>query len=162
MKRGLYLPAPDGYVYEDDLDKILNLLRAGVPVRHGSVLRSEQQRQQRELAKTENRRLRRLERKKAKAREKQAAKRVYVFAAGPYIKVGVANDVEARWRSIRGHNPLLERPLYIGVPLGPTAFECEREIHRQLGRYRRKGTEWFRCGRFLAIETVLQITGESP
>ena len=152
---------PTVVVYEDDFETVLSLLKAGIPVVHKSVLRHKEAQLNRAYWEQENRRRRKLEKIKARARLKLAAKRVYVFASGAYVKIGIANDVEARWRTIRGHNPLLERPLYIGVSLGPKAIEFEREIHRALSAYRRQGTEWFRCGRHFAIETVLHITGEA-
>jgi T5orf172 domain len=152
-------------IYESDFDKVMELLRQGVDVRHPCTRPEVQEARRRERLEENQRRHRRnrLEKIKAKARavalEKRRTQRLYVFAVGPFVKIGIAGDVEDRWRSIRGHNPLLERPLYIGVVLGTAAREFEREAHQRLHAYRRQG-EWFLCSRWLAIETVKQITGD--
>lgn len=164
--RGSQADKPEGEViYERDFDRVMELLRQGVDVRHPATHPEVQEgrRLQRLEENKQRQRSNRLERVKAKARAAALAKRkvqrLYVFAAGPFVKIGIAGDVEERWRSIRGHNPLLERPLYVGVLLGTAARKFEREAHEKLRCYRRQG-EWFLCSRWLAIETVKQITGD--
>jgi hypothetical protein len=52
---------------------------------------------------------------------------VYIFPAGPLLKIGISDaGVEQRWNNIRCSNPLLEPPLYISPPVGKLAREIER------------------------------------
>lgn len=85
---------------------------------------------------------------------------VYVFAAGPFVKVGMSDvGVTSRWHNIRCGNPLLEPPLYVSSPLGDRALQAERRVHELLSPYR-EGGEWFRCERSLAIDTVKAVEKE--
>lgn len=85
---------------------------------------------------------------------------VYVFAAGPLVKVGMSDvGVASRWQNIRCSNPLLEPPLYVSGALGDHARQAERRAHEILAPYHETG-EWFRCDRELAVKTVKTIEKE--
>lgn len=82
---------------------------------------------------------------------------IYVFAAGPYTKVGMSDAaVQARWVNIKSANPLLEPPLFVSKPLGNRTREIERRIHAALRDHLECG-EWFRCERALVLETVRRV-----
>jgi len=96
--------------------------------------------------------------KRAAALEKRLKKRlgdtrVYVFPSRQFVKIGIAVDIAERWSRLRCGNPMLEPALYVSTPM-KSAAKIEKAAHEALARYRVKGTEWFRCNRYLAVETV--------
>jgi hypothetical protein len=144
--------------YETEPRRVMALLRAGLPVRHKRELEPQFQKP--------------LPRNKPKPqpltfaprRRKQAGPVtsgfVYVFAAGAHVKVGISEtDVQGRWNSIRGSNPLLEPTLYVTAPLGSLARKVERAAHQFLSPHHEHG-EWFRCTRDEAISTVKRLEKE--
>lgn len=85
--------------------------------------------------------------------------RVYVIPAREFVKIGIATDIEERWRTIRTGNPLVERPFYVSEPQRG-ARELEKRAHAALAAYRVESTEWFRCSKSLAAETIRQVIEE--
>lgn len=91
--------------------------------------------------------------------------RIYIFAAREYVKVGISNDPERRWKVMRIGNPLLEPAIYVSQASG-VAWRFENMIHKALAKYRvvndrrSTGREWFKCNRYFAIEVAKQITGD--
>lgn len=70
--------------------------------------------------------------------EESAGRYVYFIAGGGLIKIGVANDVRARFNSIRTMSPA---PLtLLGFTSGSVALE--RELHERFSQHRQHG-EWF-------------------
>jgi Meiotically Up-regulated Gene 113 (MUG113) protein/uncharacterized protein DUF4224 len=84
---------------------------------------------------------------------------IYAIAAGSLIKVGVAKDVDKRWRNLRIGNRAIEPVLYATKPLR-NALRIEKLVHRDLARYR-VGGEWFQCDRSIAIAVVKRIEQEA-
>lgn len=82
---------------------------------------------------------------------------VYVFKAHDLVKIGCANDVQSRWRSLRTSNPMIEPPIYSTEKL-EDAYAIELKVHRELAEHRVKGTEWFRCPADLAVQVVQRIS----
>lgn len=96
---------------------------------------------------------------------------VYFITAGPCIKIGISTNLRSRFASLQTSS-MDELRLLGTVPGG---IEREREIHRSLEKYRRRG-EWFLdclevreaiiklCGRdvFVAIEEPPQPTPPKP
>ena len=78
---------------------------------------------------------------------------IYVIPSREYVKIGIANDVQARWQQLKTGNPHIEWPHYVSV-LVPNSQQIERIVHGTLARYRLPRTEWFRCSRYLAEVTV--------
>src|SRR6185437_3330340 len=84
---------------------------------------------------------------------------VYVFPAREYVKIGMAMNAAQRWSELRTGNPLLESAAFVSEPLR-NARKVEALCHERLAGYRVPGTEWFRCNRHLAVETVRQVIAE--
>lgn len=137
---------------ETKYESIIRELNAGVsmdevrakysPVLHQSVMERRQQKEAKRL-------------KWASA--PNASGYLYVFAAGPYVKVGMSDaGVESRWHNIKCANPLLEPPLYVTGPLGNRVREAEKRAHAALSEHRKHG-EWFSCDRDIAIAVVKRI-----
>jgi hypothetical protein len=97
------------------------------------------------------------------ALRKQPARQIYVMPAREYLKIGMAIDPAARWRTLSSANPFIELPIYVSRSMA-SARMAEREIHRRLRQYQVlsaiAGREWFSCSRQLAIEIATQVTDE--
>jgi hypothetical protein len=72
-------------------------------------------------------------------RPKRIANRTYVVRCGSLVKIGMASDVERRFRDLTAMNAL---PLEMVVVL-PGGREVERPLHLRFARYR-DHDEWFR------------------
>lgn len=142
--------------YETKAHRVVTLLRAGLQVRHRRELEPKFHEppgpgEARPMVRPTFRR---------KERTATASGFVYVFAAGAHVKIGISDtNVDQRWNSIRGSNPLLEPPLYVTAPLGDLARKVERAAHKFLSPHHENG-EWFRCAREIAIETVKRLEKE--
>lgn len=86
----------------------------------------------------------------------RSAAHIYVFTAREFTKIGVAVDVERRWRALRCANPMLDRPLYV-TPLIRRATDLELQIHKSLAAHRVKGTEWFTCTSDIVVQVVQDL-----
>lgn len=86
--------------------------------------------------------------------------RVYVFSAGEFVKVGLAENVRARIQVTRTHCPMqVELAYQSGVMRRWLAKQVERECHDRLEAFSVTG-EWFRIGVKEAVEIVKSVAGE--
>lgn len=130
--------------YERDGKRAIRLFREGFQVRHPSLLDP----------------VWRTKRCKRRPPVRLAWGYVYIFASGPFVKIGMSDaNVKARWAAIKCGNPLLEPPLYVTSPLGNQVEDAEKQAHAALAKYHEIG-EWFRCDRDLAIAVVKRIEQE--
>jgi hypothetical protein len=73
------------------------------------------------------------------ARLPRVSNKTYIIRCRPFIKIGMAVDVEARFRSLQASNP---HPLEM-VAIIPGGRAVERALHVQFAAYRHRD-EWFR------------------
>lgn len=75
---------------------------------------------------------------------------VYFIKSGPWIKIGVSDNVDARLASLQTANPVkLELLAKIGCASKSEAFAIEKKLHSSLRSYRAEG-EWF-FGRAISV-----------
>lgn len=85
--------------------------------------------------------------------------RVYVFSAGEYVKVGIAENVASRLQVTRTHCPLPVELAYQSAPMRRwLAKELEREAHDSLEPFSVTG-EWFSIAASDAVPVVEEIAG---
>lgn len=88
--------------------------------------------------------------------------RVYVFSAGEFIKIGIAENVVTRLQVTRTHCPLPVELAYQSEPMRRwLAKELERDAHARLEPFWVTG-EWFRIGVSDAVPVVEEIAGLRP
>lgn len=78
---------------------------------------------------------------------------IYIVSAGPFVKIGKANDVDKRIASMQTGSPYEIEFIHSSeVPL-ECAHDVEREAHSALSEYRFRG-EWFMVEPAVAVEVV--------
>ena len=85
-------------------------------------------------------------------------KSLYVFPAGPYVKVGVSNSPAKRWATLKGQFSDLENPAFVSEPVW-YPFHAESEAHTRLREFVRleRGKEWFSCPVEMAVDIVKSV-----
>jgi hypothetical protein len=71
--------------------------------------------------------------------ERRVADKTYIIACGPFVKIGIASNVEQRFRSFMAANPF---PIEV-IQVFAGGYKLERELHRRFAAYRHRD-EWFR------------------
>ena len=86
---------------------------------------------------------------------------VYVVRAGPYTKVGIAENIRARMIVVRCHCPIPAELVYHSKPmLRPRAREIEVACHNHLIAHHAQG-EWFEVSPQIAINFINSMTEEA-
>lgn len=68
---------------------------------------------------------------------------VYVIKGGPFIKIGISSDINARIGQLKtGSQYPISLAYYRGCESRPDALLWEKTLHNRLSKYRHKG-EWF-------------------
>lgn len=67
---------------------------------------------------------------------------VYLLAGGPFVKIGVARDVQQRMANLRPGCPYELRAVSVRTVPAPLAYQIERKVHHHLADFRAYG-EWF-------------------
>ena len=68
---------------------------------------------------------------------------VYVIAAGPFVKIGIADNVERRMASIQTGCPYPCNIIHSALVMAAIASGVEGDLHQQFSHKRTSG-EWFR------------------
>jgi hypothetical protein len=86
--------------------------------------------------------------------------KVYVFSAGGYVKIGVAETIKSRLQVTQTHCPFLVELAYESEPMGRGhAREVETRCHKTLERHSAQG-EWFKVDSVYAVSMVRAIVGD--
>lgn len=86
---------------------------------------------------------------------------VYVIAAGPYTKVGIAEDLRTRLIVYKSHCPLpIEVVFCSNRMLRPDAREIEVTCHTKLIEHHVHG-EWFKVSSEVAVSLIKTLTEQA-
>jgi hypothetical protein len=83
---------------------------------------------------------------------------VYLVHFGPYVKIGITNNIDRRHAMLQHGVPEdLAMPLVIAFPQRQMAADLEKRIHAHLAPYRTRG-EWFRIDHEDAVDKIRAFT----